>query len=320
MNSTSSTNLIEQFIANQGFLVLDGALATEMEKLGADLNDPLWSAKLLLEDSPLIHDVAYQYLLAGADIVTTNTYQATVPGFVKKGINKTDALDLIKKAAEIGLKTRDDFWKLPTNRYGRIKPLVCGSIGPYGAYLADGSEYSGSYSLSYQEFCDFHRPRMEILFSTGVDLFMFETFPALDEIKSVLKMMEEFSNQYGIISFNANEQLCLPDGTPIAEAVKAADENKQIASIGFNCIAPSLAEKLLMESAKWTNKPLMIYPNSGEKWDAIHNCWIEGSEEDRIGSFTQKWYEAGARLIGGCCRTSPDDIKEVRSFLSKHVS
>lgn len=151
---------IQPFLAHQGFAMLDGALATELESRGADLNHDLWSARMLIEAPEMIHDVSHSYLLAGADIIATATYQASFEGFKKAGVDHDHARNLMHLSVDLAVLARENFWSITDNRRFRLRPLVAASIGPYGACLADGSEYHGNYGLNKQDLIDFHRPRL----------------------------------------------------------------------------------------------------------------------------------------------------------------
>lgn len=295
-----------------GILILDGGLASELERKGANLNDPLWSAKILLENPHLLKEVNYEYLRAGADIISTATYQASFEGFAQKGLSKKEATSLFKKSVEIAKEVRSDFWNQKENRKDRIYPLISASIGPYGAYLADGSEYTGNYQRTYEQIFDFHYPRMKLLAENGADIFAFETFPNLKEVEGVLKILEEFPKMTAWLSFTCKDAEHISDGTPIAEAVSLTNHSNQIIAIGFNCVPPQLAEPLLKKAALVTKKPLLIYPNNGDDWDANNKCWIPQSKPFDFEMAAKKWFELGARLIGGCCQTTPIDIQKIR--------
>ena len=170
-------NIIASILDHQPALIIDGALATELERRGYDLKDELWSAKILIEQPQAIKQLHYDYFKAGADCVITASYQATVEGFMKKGLNEEQAIDLIKKAVRLAIEARDEFWSDQANRRGRLKPFVAASVGPYGAFLADGSEYRGNYGLTEKELMDFHRPRMKALIEAGADMLACETIP-----------------------------------------------------------------------------------------------------------------------------------------------
>src|SRR3984893_16556349 len=196
---------IDSFLAQRPVMVLDGALATELERRGADLNDPLWSAKCLIERPDLIRAVHLDYFKAGADVATTATYQATFEGFTRRGIEHRAAAQLMRDAVGLALCARDEFWAVEANRAGRLRPLVAASIGPYGAMLADGSEYRGNYTLDDIALAEFHRPRFEVLAGSGADLLAFETIPCLREALILARLLEEFPAMSAWISFSCQD-------------------------------------------------------------------------------------------------------------------
>ena len=186
-------------------MILDGALATELERHGCDLHDPLWSARALIEAPHLIKRVHADYFAAGADCAITATYQATFEGFARRGFTEAEAADLMRSAVRLAVEARDEFWADPAHRVGRPKPLIAASIGSYGAYLADGSEYSGDYGLTEQELIDFHRPRMAVLAATEADLFACETIPCQVEAQALAHLLAEFPERVAWISFSARD-------------------------------------------------------------------------------------------------------------------
>ena len=183
-------NLIEKFLQDHKVLILDGAMATELEGKGLDLNDALWSAKVLAERPDVIEQVHYEYFQAGADCAMTASYQATIEGFLKKGYSLSQAEKFISDSVSIAVKARDRFWQDPENRKGRPYPLIVAAVGPYGAYLADGSEYRGDYDISEQELMDFHRRRMQLLLEAGADILPVKLFPAYSKRRQWLKLLE----------------------------------------------------------------------------------------------------------------------------------
>ena len=183
---------VGSFLAKRPLMILDGALATELERRGANLTDPLWSAKCLIERPDLIRDVHFDYFRAGADVATTATYQATFEGFARRGIDGSAAARLMCDAVTLAAAARDEFWSVDTHRTGRSKPLVAASIGPYGAMLADGSEYRGRYVLDDDALADFHRPRLRVLAHAGADLLACETLPCLREARVLANLLREF--------------------------------------------------------------------------------------------------------------------------------
>ena len=310
-------NPIKPFLDHSGVFILDGGLATELEVHKTDLNDPLWSAKVLIEQPELLNKVNYDYLVAGSDMVSTATYQATFEGFSKKGFSHKESESLFQKAIDIATSARDRFWADPENRKNRIKPIVVASIGPYGAYLADGSEYSGQYGISEDALVSFHRKRLKFFVNSSVDLIAFETIPSLIEAKAIIRLLNECPNANAWLSFSCKDGMHLSDGTPFQIAAKLADISDQIIAVGVNCLTPENASPLLGKAAAVTDKPLIVYPNSGEHWNAEKHCWEMGASDVSIHDLLQVWFTLGARLIGGCCRTGPDDIKKIKaSFIN----
>src|SRR5574339_763097 len=201
-------------------LVIDGALATELERRGCDLNDELWSARVLLEQPEIIKKVHFDYFMAGADCAISASYQATIEGFARRGLNREEALGLIQKSVLLAREARDEFWADASNRSGRARPFIAASVGPYGAYLADGSEYRGKYGLTEEELMDFHRPRLRALIGAGPDLLACETLPCLIEAQALAKLLREFPDAPAWISFTARDGEHVSDGQAFAECVR----------------------------------------------------------------------------------------------------
>ena len=310
-------NPIYDLLIHQPIAVIDGAMATELEGRGCDLNDSLWSAKVLLEQPELIRAVHLDYFNAGADIAITASYQATVEGFAKRGLSGEQARNLIKKSVQLAREARDEFWAKEENQIGREYPLIAGSVGPYGAYLADGSEYRGDYKLSEDELIAFHRPRAEALIASGVDLLACETIPCGIEARALIRLLAEFPNTVAWFTFTAKDGEHISNGERIAEIAAFLDKQPQAAAIGINCTSPLHIPSLVREIKQNTSKPIIVYPNSGEYYSAVTNSWHGETTCDKFGLQSKEWYEAGATLIGGCCRTTPDHIREVRNWAVK---
>ncbi len=306
------------FLAQEGVMVLDGALATELERRGADLTGALWSARLLVENPDLIRQVHYDYFVAGADVATTASYQATFPGFASIGLDAAAGVELLQRSVHLADAARREFWSEPARRVGRIRPLVAASVGPYGAYLADGSEYRGDYGLSVDELMDFHRPRMAVLAESGADLLACETIPTLVEAEALVGLLREFPHMPAWLSYSCGDEAHLWHGERFVEAVALANESPQVVAVGINCTAPRLIAPLLAAARPLAAKPLLVYPNSGEGWDAANRCWLPGMETD-FGQAAREWRAAGAQLIGGCCRTTPDDIQAIADGLTQRT-
>ncbi|GAB1470821.1 homocysteine S-methyltransferase [Chloroflexota bacterium] len=307
-------NPIESILNHQPIAIIDGAMATELEARGCDLNDDLWSARILLEQPELIHAVHLDYFNAGADFAITASYQATLEGFARRGLTHEQSLDLMKKSVKLAQDARDEFWSKKENRVNRARPFVAGSVGPYGAYLADGSEYRGDYNLTMDELIQFHRPRVEALIASGADLLACETIPCLIEAQALIHLLAEFPDITAWFCFSAKDGEHISNGDLVADCATYLDQQPQAAAIGINCTAPRHIPALVREIKKKTSKPIIVYPNSGEYYSAVTNAWHGETSCDKFGLQAQEWYENGATLIGGCCRTTPDHIREVSNW------
>lgn len=304
-------------LAENGYLVIDGAMGTELETRGCNLNDKLWSAKVLLENPDLIYQVHLDYLRAGADLLITSSYQASVPGYARRGLDSQQAVALITKSAELAKQARTDYQR-EINRPKSI--LVAGSIGPYGTLLADGSEYRGDYQMPHNELLAFHRPRIMALINAGIDILGFETLPSYLEIKSILTLLAEFPTTTAYISLSLKDAEHLCDGTPLSDVVKLINDQPQIIALGVNCIALEKAGPALATLKHLTNKPLLVYPNSGEQYDPISKTWLCRLNKQTLADHIDEWLEIGAKMIGGCCRTGPQDIVKIAEKLNQHRS
>ncbi|KAK9086932.1 hypothetical protein Syun_029326 [Stephania yunnanensis] len=317
-----------------GCAVVDGGLATELERHGADLNDPLWSAKCLLTSPHLITKVHLDYLKAGADIITTASYQATIQGFEAKGFSSEEGEALLLKSVQIALEARDIYYENCSgfSRDGtdigyegnvRNRPvLVAASIGSYGAYLADGSEYSGNYgeAVTLSVLKEFHRRRVQVLAQSGADLIAFETIPNKIEAQAYAEIMkEEDIKTPAWFSFSSKDGVNVANGDSIFNCAEIANSSKNVIAMGVNCTAPRFIHGLIQSLKKVIDKPIVVYPNSGETYDATRKKWIksEGVIDEDFVSYVSKWREAGASLFGGCCRTTPNTIRAISNILAE---
>jgi homocysteine S-methyltransferase len=308
---TMHNDPIGNILKTQPVVILDGGLATELEHRGADLNDPLWSAKILLEAPDMIRQVHYDYFVAGADVAITASYQASFDGFEKRGLSRGEAAELMRLSVQLAKEARDDFWSDLSHRRERVRPLVAASVGCYGAVLADGSEYRGDYGLTRKELIDWHRPRLQVLIDTTPDLLACETIPSLVEGEALVELLAEFPEMPAWLSFSCCDESHVCHGEPFRDCVALANGSSQIVAIGLNCTPPQFVAPLLRSAAHVTATPLLCYPNSGEEWDADHGCWIGTTGLTDFSRPTQLWIDAGARLIGGCCRTRPADVRAI---------
>ena len=305
-------NPLLPFLEQQGFVILDGGLATELEARGYNLDDDLWSARLLADEPDAIRQVHLDYLRAGADVVITASYQATIPAFRERGLTEGEAIALLQRAVALARDARDRFWSEPVNRTGRLRPLVAASVGPYGAYLADGSEYTGAYGLAEAELVAFHRRRWHILAESGPDLLACETIPSAPEARALTRLLPETPEMGAWFTFTGRNERQISDGTLLGEVVREIDPHPQVLAIGINCTAPRHIPGLVAAARRVSEKPIVVYPNSGERYDPAGKRWLGLSLPDRFATQSAIWRAAGADLIGGCCRTGPAHIREVR--------
>ena len=312
----ASTNPITPFLQRQGALILDGGLATELERRGCDLSDEMWSARLLRDDPDLIRQVHLDYYWAGADCCTSASYQATVSGFMGRGLPAEAARDLIRLSVSLVSEARDAFWAAQTDPR-RLRPIVAASVGPYGAYLADGSEYTGSYDLDEAGLVEFHRERWGILTGSGADVLACETIPSLIEARALLRLLEEMPGGYTWFSFSCRDGAHISDGTPIAECAALLAGQERVAAVGINCTPPRFIPDLIRAVATVTDKPIIVYPNSGETYDPATKRWLGEAIPAEFGTYSREWRKLGAGLIGGCCRTTPDHIRQISDRFRK---
>ncbi|ORW47745.1 homocysteine S-methyltransferase [Mycobacterium paraense] len=281
----------------ESVLISDGGLATELEARGHDLSDPLWSARLLADAPHEIAAVHAAYFRAGAAIATTASYQASFEGFAARGIDRRAATALLRRSVELAGAARDE-----AGAHGFV---VAASVGPYGAALADGSEYRGRYGLSVAALTRWHRPRLEILADAGADVLACETVPDVDEAEALVALVRSVGVP-AWLSYTVDGTRTRA-GQPLADAFAVAAGVPEIVAIGVNCCAPEDVAPAI-EGASAVGKPVIVYPNSGERWDG--RAWV--GPRRFSARLAAQWVAAGARIVGGCCRVGPADIADVR--------
>ncbi len=296
--------------------MIDGGVATELTRQGLDLSDGLWSARVLIEAPGAIERVHTDYFLAGADIAITASYQASYEGFAKRGLNAESTNAILQRSVEIAQSARS---RVQADQPGTVRELlVAASVGPYGAMLHDGSEYRGDYGLDEDALVDFHRDRFTVLADAGADLLACETIPSRIEAAALVRLLGERPDAVAWVTFSCRDGRHTSAGDSIAECARWLDGVPQVVAIGVNCVAPELVESLIHELGTGTTKPIVVYPNSGETWDAVAQCWV--GTADRFTGYVPRWLGAGARWIGGCCRTTPDDIRSVRADIDAYAA
>ncbi|WP_327267959.1 homocysteine S-methyltransferase [Streptomyces sp. NBC_01218] len=280
----------------EGPLLLDGGLAHQVEAQGCDLSDALWSARLLVDAPEQLEAAHTAYARAGAQVLITASYQATFEGFARRGIGRPGTEELLARSVELARRAGE--------RSGR-ETWVAASVGPYGAMLADGSEYRGRYGLSVEELERFHRPRVEALAAARPDVLALETVPDVDEARALLRAVA----RTGIpvwLSYSVAGGLTRA-GQPLREAFAEAAAHEQVIAVGANCCDPADADGAVRCAAAVTGKPVVVYPNSGERWDASGRRWT-GPSTFGAPERVRDWTRNGARLVGGCCRVGPSLI------------
>ncbi len=305
-------------LEDQGVIILDGGLATELEARGHDLTDDLWSARLILEAPESIRRLHLDYLEAGADCIVSASYQASVQGFRRRGLDEEEAVRMVRRSVELALATREAFWAVPSNRSDRRhrrRPLVAASVGPYGAFLADGSEYKGAYDLDADGLADFHRQRLQILAASGADVLACETIPSALEARVLVRLLESIPDCRAWMSFSCRDGTHISDGTEIAAIAAEVAESSRVVAVGVNCTAPRHIASLIAILREVDVGPIVVYPNSGESYDAEAKRWLPGEHQLDLADNAGRWVEMGARIVGGCCRTKPRDIRRLRRRL-----
>lgn len=275
--------------------MLDGGLSTALELAGHDLSDSLWSARLLLTSPDAVRAAHLAYFLAGAQVAITASYQASFPGFARRGISEDETARLLRSSVELARSAASD---VEGQRW------VAASVGPYGAVLADGSEYRGRYGLTRQELVRFHRPRLEALCEARPDVLAIETIPDVDEASAVLDVVRGGGVPAWLSYSVRGDRTCA--GQPLEEAFAVASDVDEVIAVGVNCCAPEDVAAAVAVARRVTGLPVVVYPNSGENWDAAERAWT--GDGSGFAASAGEWVDAGARLVGGCCRTGPEAI------------
>jgi homocysteine S-methyltransferase len=303
-------------LLGQRVVVLDGGLATQLEAQGNDLAHPLWSARLLLENPSEIVRAHLAFFRAGAVIATTASYQATFQGYAALGIDHAAALALLRKSVTLASDARAA-WRADRRRDDTGPLFVAASIGPYGASIANGAEYAGRYGRTVAELGAFHRERLEVLVATEADLLACETIPEIEEGMALVELLEATPGARGWLSFSCADGARLRGGAPAEEAFELAEQSSRVLAVGVNCTAPQHVDELILRARSVTTKPLVVYPNSGEEWDAVGRRWVGGRRPTVDAAAARRWIEAGATIVGGCCRVSPGQIAAVAAMASQ---
>jgi homocysteine S-methyltransferase len=290
----------------RGIHVLDGGMASELEYLGANIDGPLWSAHVL-EDAPeKVIAVHRAYIEAGAQCILTASYQVSRMGYAEFGLSPERADGALLRAVRLARRAAAE---LPRRRV-----VVAASLGPYGAALHNGAEYHGNYGVSFGDLVEFHRGRIRVLAEAGgdaPDLLAFETLPSLEEAEAIGEALEPWPNITAWLCFTCKDELHVAHGELLSDCARAVARFPQAIAIGVNCTHPALMPALIGELRQASDKPIVVYPNSGEGWDAAARCWTGTGDPKSYGIQAADWFKAGAQIVGGCCRTRPEHIRLV---------
>jgi homocysteine S-methyltransferase len=291
-----------------GLSVLDGGMASELEYLGARIDGPLWSAHVLEEAPEKIVAVHRAYIEAGADCIETASYQVSRRGYAEIGLAPEQADAALLRSVGLAHEAASTFPERGV--------VIAASLGPYGAVLHNGAEYHGNYDLGYEELVGFHRERIDVLARASgkesPDLMAFETLPSLEEARAIGEALSSWPHIAAWFSFTCKDAEHVAHGERLRDCARSVSQFPQMIAIGVNCTLPALIPALIGELRSATDKPVVVYPNSGEGWDAAHRCWIGASDPAEYGAMARDWFRAGARLVGGCCRTRPEHIRQVK--------
>jgi homocysteine S-methyltransferase len=287
--------------------VLDGGMATELERRGCNISGPLWSAHVLDASPDVIRQVHLDYLRAGADCISTVSYQVSALGYAELGRPREEAVWALRQSVEIAAAAREEY-----ARESDRPVMIAASLGPYGAALHNGAEFHGRYEIGLSELVEFHAERLAVIAETRADLVALETIPSLEEARAIVEALPKFPRLRAWLSFTCKDDAHVARGEQLAECARLINESDRVVAIGINCTQPALIENLIGEAKSATKKPVIVYPNSGETWDAAGRRWCGISDIAEYGALAGKWFAAGARAVGGCCRTTPKHIRAVR--------
>jgi homocysteine S-methyltransferase len=296
----------------RGVRVLDGGMASELEYLGARIDGPLWSAHVL-EDAPeKVVAVHRAYIEAGAECILTASYQVSRMGYAEIGLAADRADAALLRAVELA---RTAAAKFPGQRV-----VVAASLGPYGAALHNGAEYHGNYNCGFDELVAFHRERIRVLAEAAdlraPDLLAFETLPSLEEAGAIGEALAPWPDVAAWFCFTCKDGQHVAHGELLSDCATAVARFPQTVAVGVNCTQPALMPALIGELGRTTGKPIVVYPNSGQGWDAASRQWTGTGDSMSFGARAEKWFDAGAQIVGGCCRTRPAHIRQVAQVAS----
>ena len=302
---------------DDGFLILDGGLATELERRGHDVSGPLWSAQLLRTAPEAIEQLHYEYFAAGARCAISASYQASYEGFAARGLGSDETTALLRRSVELAQSARA--------RYRRDHPAdhrqlyVAASVGPYGAISHDGAEYRGDYGLTKEQLIEFHARRFGVLATSGADFLACETIPELDEALALATLLAQYPDARAWISFTSADGIQTAHGELLTDCARLLDRVANVIAIGVNCVRPEVVGEAIRALKAGTSKAIVVYPNSGEHWDGQTRSWHGSWDHGSLAALAPQWVSAGAQMIGGCCRIGPGEIAALDEALHQSL-
>lgn len=273
-------------------VVLDGGLGTLLESRGNDVTSALWSARVLRDDPDEVRAAHAEFVAAGAEVVITASYQLGFGGDIPDAEVET----LLRRSVSVARDAGD--------------VVVAASVGPLGALRADGSEYTGAYGLSLDDLRAAHRRRLHVLAETGADVLAVETIPSPLEVEALALELADVDVP-AFVSLSGDSSGFAAPGSR-ARALQLAASVPGVIAVGVNCCAPASVGAALAEAP---GIPLVAYPNTGETWDAATRTWHGGAAA--LADDAPAWVAAGARLVGGCCRSTPTDIAAIAAAVRR---
>jgi homocysteine S-methyltransferase len=295
-------------------VILDGGLATELERRGHDVSSSLWSAEVLRRHPDAIEQLHYDYYAAGARCAITASYQASYEGFAAVGLDADATNALLRLAVELARSARARYRSDHPEDERRL--YVAASVGPYGAITHDGAEYRGDYGLSLEQLIAFHQRRFGVLAASGADILACETIPVLNEARALITLLARHPETRAWMSFTSPDGIHTAHGEQLADCARLVDRVPNVIAIGVNCVKPEVVSAAIRELKSGTDKPIVVYPNSGEHWDGRTHDWHGSRDRHSLAALAPEWIGAGARLVGGCCRIGPGEIAALGKALS----
>jgi homocysteine S-methyltransferase len=299
-----------------GLMILDGGLATELERRGQDVSGPLWSAEVLRTAPEAIEQLHYDYFAAGARCAISASYQASYEGFAALGLDAGETTTLLRRSVTLAQSARARYRH--DHPADRRELYVAASVGPYGAITHDGAEYRGDYGLTKAQLIAFHARQFEVLATSGADFLACETIPLLDEALALATLLAQYPDALAWMSFTSKNGTHTSHGEPLTECARLLDPVPNVIAIGVNCVRPEIVGDAIRALREGTGKAIVVYPNSGEHWNGQTHSWHGSWNHESLAALAPQWVSAGARVVGGCCRIGPREIAALDEALS-HV-